>query len=150
MKKLIEALIKLSTGKYAAGYYVSAFALCFTLAFYGLGQISKISFDNPPGYHSVQVVSLEHKIKTLEHRINDVESGAYARRIASLVDGNLSSEALRTCTVINKLHGDLAEEKRELEEAKRSYAKVTGHEWTDESGYQEVVPVKSISLAKVF
>jgi uncharacterized coiled-coil protein SlyX len=74
---------------------------------------------------STRIVTLQHKIDVLGNRISDVESGEYYRRIAALTGREISSDAVQTFIIANKLDGSIAENKKELEKLRIQLAKLT-------------------------
>jgi uncharacterized coiled-coil protein SlyX len=75
--------------------------------------------------HSTRIITLQHKINVLANRISDVESGEYYRRIAALTGSEISSDAVQTFIIANKLDGSIAGNKKELEKMRIQLAKLT-------------------------
>jgi uncharacterized coiled-coil protein SlyX len=74
---------------------------------------------------STRIITLQHKINVLANRISDIESGEYYRRIAALTGREISSDAVQTFIIANKLNGSIAENKKELEKMRIQLAKLT-------------------------
>lgn len=108
-------------------WYSAVFVICSIVAFAGLLWLAgKIISDNLQTSRSMEVATLLYRIHALETRIEEMESGRYHRRIAAMIDGDASKDAVHTMTVVSKLNGTIASEKKKLAEARKSLARLTG------------------------
>jgi len=110
-------------------WYSVAFVICSIIAFAGvLWLASKIISDNLQTSRSMKIATLLYRINALETRIEEMESGYYYRRIATVIDGDVSKDAVHTITVTSKLNESIAADKNKLAEAKKILARLTGRE----------------------
>jgi uncharacterized coiled-coil protein SlyX len=131
---------------YNGMWVMIAVLLCSSLAYAGF-QTWELSDVGSPRLRSTKIITLQHKINSLESRISDIESGDYYRRIAALTGKEITSDAVQTFIISNKLDGSLAEKKNELEKLRVLLAKLTNKKVVPTSASEESESTRVASLA---